>query len=211
MSFNTLTISGEYSQSHCILQYSESGESKNRSSRVGPGSGSQRPGNLWILFTIVPAFPYYVAAYSDYLGRFLNIPMPRWKLREVKWEPWNGHVCSVAKLYLTLCNSMDSSLPGCSVHGISQAPVLEWVAISSSRRSSQSRGGTWISCIGRKILYHWASWEAKSKYSFHCLRWFQRITKLGSLCPALLYSSLEASAPGEGYTWSGSLPHGGEL
>ena len=163
MSFNTLTISGEYSQSHCILQCSESGESNNRPSHVGPGSGSQRTGNLWILFTIVPAFPYYVATYSDYLGRFLSIPMPRWNLRAVKWEPWNGCVCSVAKLCLTLCNPMDSSQPGSSVHGISQAPVLDWVAISSSRGSLKSRGGTWVSCIGRQILYHWASWEAKRK------------------------------------------------
>ena len=42
-------------------------------------------------------------------------------------------MCSVAKFYLTLCNSMDCSLPGSSVHGISQARILEWVAISSSR------------------------------------------------------------------------------
>ena len=36
------------------------------------------------------------------------------------------HVCSVAQLCLTLCNSMDYSLPGSSVHGISQARILEW-------------------------------------------------------------------------------------
>ena len=36
----------------------------------------------------------------------------------------------VAQLCLTLCNSMDCSLPGSSVHGISQARILEWVAIS---------------------------------------------------------------------------------
>ena len=43
--------------------------------------------------------------------------------------------CLVAKC-LTLCNPMDCSLPGSSVHGILQARILEWVAISSSRRSS---------------------------------------------------------------------------
>ena len=41
------------------------------------------------------------------------------------------------QLCLTLCNPMDYSLPGSSVHGISQARTLEWVAISSSRGSSQ--------------------------------------------------------------------------
>ena len=38
---------------------------------------------------------------------------------------------------LTLCNPMDCSLPGSSVHGILQERILEWIAISSSKRSSQ--------------------------------------------------------------------------
>ena len=42
----------------------------------------------------------------------------------------------VALLCLTLCDPMDCSLPGSSVHGIFQARILEWVAISFSRRSS---------------------------------------------------------------------------
>ena len=40
---------------------------------------------------------------------------------------------------LTLCNPMDCSLPGSSVHGIFQAIVLEWIAISFSRGSSETR------------------------------------------------------------------------
>ena len=46
---------------------------------------------------------------------------------------------------------------GCSVHGILQARILEWVAISSSRGSYRSRDRThvsYISCIGRQVLYH---------------------------------------------------------
>ena len=43
--------------------------------------------------------------------------------------------------YLTLCNPMDCSPPGSSVHGILQARILEWVAMPSSRGSSQSREG----------------------------------------------------------------------
>ena len=54
----------------------------------------------------------------------------------------------------------DCSPPGFSVLGISQARILGWVAISSSRGSSQSGDWTHISCIGRKILYHWATWKA---------------------------------------------------
>ena len=71
--------------------------------------------------------------------------------------------CSVTKWCPTLCNPMDCSPPGFSVHGIFQARILEWVAISYSRRSSQPRNQTCISCvpcIGRQNLYHCAPWEA---------------------------------------------------
>ena len=58
----------------------------------------------------------------------------------------------------TLCNLMDGSLPGSSVHGIPKGRVLERVAISSSRESSSwPWDGTCvscISCIGRQFLYH---------------------------------------------------------
>ena len=63
-----------------------------------------------------------------------------------------------AQLCLTLCNPMDCSLPGSSVPGIFQARILEWLAISFSRGSSQLRNQTRVSCIssiGRQILYHW--------------------------------------------------------
>ena len=46
------------------------------------------------------------------------------------------------------------SPPGSSVHGISQARMLEWDAVSFSRGSSQPRDQTRISCIGKGILYH---------------------------------------------------------
>ena len=46
-------------------------------------------------------------------------------------------VCAVGQVWPTLCNPMDCSLPGSSVHGNFQARILEWVAISSSRGSSQ--------------------------------------------------------------------------
>ena len=57
---------------------------------------------------------------------------------------------------------MDCSLPVSSVPGIFPARILERVAISSSRGSSQPRDQTFVSCIGRQILYHRAPWEAPS-------------------------------------------------
>ena len=59
----------------------------------------------------------------------------------------------------TLCNLMDCSLPGSSVHGIFQARTLEWVAISFSRRSSQPRDWTQVSRIVGRHFAVWATWE----------------------------------------------------
>ena len=56
---------------------------------------------------------------------------------------------------------MDCNPPGSSAHGISQVRILEWVAISFSRGSSWPRNQTQVSCIGRWILYSWATGEAQ--------------------------------------------------
>ena len=71
---------------------------------------------------------------------------------------WNPGVlsCSVCS---TLCNPVDCSLPGSFVRGISQARILEWVAISYSKESSCPRDRACVSYIGRRILYYWATWE----------------------------------------------------
>ena len=59
----------------------------------------------------------------------------------------------------TLCVLMDFSLPDSSVHGILQARILKWAAISFSRGSSQPRDPTWVSCIAGKFLIVWATRE----------------------------------------------------
>ena len=58
----------------------------------------------------------------------------------------------VAQSCLTLCDPMGCSLPGSSAHGIFQTRVLEWVAISFSRGSSQPRDWTWVSCTASDAL-----------------------------------------------------------
>ena len=60
----------------------------------------------------------------------------------------------VAQSFPTLCNPVDCSLPGSSVHGIFQARILEWVAISFSRGSSRPRNRTRVSCIAGRHFYH---------------------------------------------------------
>ena len=67
----------------------------------------------------------------------------------------------VTQSRLTLCDPMDCSLPVSSIHGIFQARVLEWVAISFSRRSSQLRDRTQVSCIAGRHFTIWATREAQ--------------------------------------------------
>ena len=67
--------------------------------------------------------------------------------------------CSVPQSCSTLNNPMDCSPPGSSVLGISQARILEWIAISFSRGSSQSKDRVCVP-TGRQILYHCATWVA---------------------------------------------------
>ena len=64
---------------------------------------------------------------------------------EVKWS-------EVTQWCLTLCNPMDCSLPGSSVHGFLQARILEWAAILFSRGSSQPRKWTRVSYVAEEFL-----------------------------------------------------------
>ena len=66
----------------------------------------------------------------------------------------------VAQSCPTLCDPMDSSPPGSSLHGILQARILEWVAIPFSRGSSQPRDRTWVSHIAGRRFIIWATREA---------------------------------------------------
>ena len=68
-------------------------------------------------------------------------------------------VQSLSRIWLFVTPT-DCSLSGSSVHGISQARTLEGVAISFSRESSRPRDRTHVPCIGRGILYRWATKEA---------------------------------------------------
>ena len=68
----------------------------------------------------------------------------------------------------TLCNPMDGSLPGFSIHGIFQARILKWVAISSSMGSSWLRDQTCISCISciaGRFFTSWATRETQEHWS----------------------------------------------
>ena len=82
-------------------------------------------------------------------------------------------VCEVAQSCPTLCDPVDCSLPGSSVHGIFQARVLEWVATSFSRRSSPPRNRTRVSrIVGRRFTV----WAALSRWHL-CVPWLKTLTQ----------------------------------
>ena len=72
------------------------------------------------------------------------------------WKLYLNHMHGggdlVAQSWLVLCNPVDGSLPGSSVHGISQARILEWVAISFFSRSSWPRDWTWVPSIAGRFF-----------------------------------------------------------
>ena len=79
-----------------------------------------------------------------------------WKLLLFPWSysliTWRfslsqlSELSEVAQSCLTLCNPMDCRLPGSSIHGIFQSRILEWVAISFSRGSSQGSNPGLLHC-----------------------------------------------------------------
>ena len=77
---------------------------------------------------------------------------------------WHACVCVESfQLYATLCHPMDRSPPCPSNHGIPQARTLDWAAVSSCGGSSRFRDWTHVcsgSCIGGRILHHWATWDS---------------------------------------------------
>ena len=80
----------------------------------------------------------------------------KWQIRVLKYPV----LCLVAQSCLTLYSLIDCSPPGSSLHGISQARILEWVAMPSSRGSSQARDRSQVSCIAGGFFTICASREA---------------------------------------------------
>ena len=79
------------------------------------------------------------------------------------WRKCGACACLVTQSCLTLCNLMDCSLPGSSVHGILQARILEWAAIPFFRESSWPRDWTYASCIAGGFFTIWATRETLRK------------------------------------------------
>ena len=78
------------------------------------------------------------------------------------WPLQSGVCCAVlvTQLWPTLWDPVNCSPLGSSVHGLLQAGILEWVAMPSSRGSSQPRNHTRLSCIAGGFFTSWATQEA---------------------------------------------------
>ena len=85
------------------------------------------------------------------MKHLFRLPDPNFKKEVIKIL--EVEESEVTQSCLTLCDPMDCSLPGSSVHGIFQARVLEWVAISFSRGSSQPRDRIRVSRIVGRCFY----------------------------------------------------------
>ena len=127
---------------------------------------------LWNLLSIQMLFRWICGGESGlpvlFLCHLRTAPLTQmywtvfWTLRERARVGWYGTMALKHVNYHVwfFCDPTDDSPPGSSVHGISQARILEWTAISFSRGSSRPRDWTHISCTGRQILYHWPTREA---------------------------------------------------
>ena len=109
-----------------------------------------------------------------YMTTGKTIALTRWTLIG-RTHRWGATVSSTKSQFMVLerisstrfvltgiwlfCEVKDCNLPGFCLHWISQARILDWVAISFSRASSQPRDRTQVSCIVNRRFTIWATWE----------------------------------------------------
>ena len=143
---------------HLTIRTAYAGDCKWPRRQGGQGtSPGQNDPNSWTLWLIKVGFPLLCANISHL--ELFSYHYQKWILSLgytfISCGCHNMRAKSL-QLCLTHCHPMNHSSPGFSVHGILQAGVLEWVAMSFSRGSSWFRDGTcisYVSCIGRQVLY----------------------------------------------------------
>ena len=120
---------------------------------ISPLSSSDKWGN-WKEHKEPPCYP----------AGLLSFPLHKaWV--GAKWAKQQQYVaCSDAQSCLTLCDPVDCSPPGSSVHGISQARMLEWVVISFSRGSFQLRNQARVSSLAGGLFTTSFRWETPKQW-----------------------------------------------
>ena len=116
----------------------------------------------------------------------------------------------VAQSCPALCNPVDCSLPGSSVHGIVQARMLAWVAIPFSRGFSQPRDRTLVSCIAGKFFTVWVTRKALYYCYYYYYFWPRSMWNLSSLTTDWTHVPCTQSAESQPLDHQGSW-HGRQL
>ena len=123
----------------------------------------------FIFFLLGPVFqPTVETPFEGLLPPLSPLPCPfTWAFIPQHTVPHT--TCNLKKIVVldtrsspTLCDPMDCSPPDSSLRGILQARILEWVAISFSRTSSQARDQTRLSCTVGRVFTYWVTREALS-------------------------------------------------
>ena len=95
----------------------------------------------------------------------------------------------MAQSYLTLCDPVDCSTPGSSVHGILKARIVEWIAMSSSRESSWPRVWTHVSHLAGRFFTTESAGKLKAAlWSIHFWCWGAQLLSRVQLCDPIDYS-----------------------
>ena len=103
----------------------------------------------------------YVKAVYCHPAYLTYMQSTSWEMLDCMKHKQRTNESEIAQSCLTLCNPMDCSLPGSSIHRILQARVLKWVAISFSRGSFQHRDWTCVSHIAGRRFTVWVTKETK--------------------------------------------------
>ena len=132
------------------------GNTEPRGQTVGEGTGS--PDGHGVSVTLNQRL-FFLSDYEAWKNNLTRKEIPASVYNFIT----DKDMCEITQLCLTLCDPMDCSLPDSSVHGIFQARILEWGAISFSRESSWPRVWTRVSCIA-------SSPRLPSSCTHRCLR-----------------------------------------
>ena len=116
-------------------------------------------------------------------------------MEEKLWQTYWKKKVKVTQCCSTLCDSMDCSLPGSSVHRISQARILESVNSRFSRGSSQTRDQTQVSWIAGRFFTVWATRKAYGKPRQHIKKQRHHFVNKG------LYGQIYGFSSSHGWMW----------
>ena len=118
-------------------------------------------GILWVALFPPKRYVKVPTSRTSKCDLYLGMGLLQVKLVKMRWYTVEKKEESeVVQSCRTLCNPMDCRPPGSSVHGISQARILEWVATSFSRGTSWPRDWTQVSRIAGRHFTLWATREA---------------------------------------------------